>query len=203
MSRDLIGPHIESLIRKRQWKQARVFIEKQLRKEPEDHWLWCRLSGVRYEQRSYQGALEAAEKALEIVPDCPLALWSKAGAVEMLGRANESITLYASLTRRGLEQLKDPDEDANECWEGADWTSGLVADCLFRSAGCLSKVGQRDKAIDMYRAFLSLADLGTRGIYSRKEALDRLNKLVPSKKARRQAALKIMDAQPGLVSSRP
>jgi len=190
-----IGTRIETLIRKSEWKQAQTAIEKQLGKEPDDHWLWARLSAVKYEQRDYQGALEATEKALEIVPDCPLALWSKAGAVEMLGKAEEAMGWYSQLFHRGLEQLKNPDEDANECWEGPDWTSGLTADCVFRTAGCLAKMGRRDNAVGTYRHFLSLVDLGMQGIYSREDALERLNKLVPNKKAKREAAVKVMEKE--------
>jgi tetratricopeptide (TPR) repeat protein len=178
------------LIRKREWKQAQTAIEKQLSQEPEDHWLWARLSGVKYEQRNYQGALQAAEEALKIVPDCPLALWSYANAAEMPGDIEKAMMLYAKLFRRGLQQLRNPDEDANECWEGPDWTSGLVVDCVFRAAGCLAKTAQRDKAVGTYGLFLSLVDLGLQDIYSRKDALKKLNQLVPSKKTRREAAVK-------------
>jgi tetratricopeptide (TPR) repeat protein len=195
MAKDGIANQIESLIRKCDWKQLRALIEKQLGKEPGDHWLWSRLSGAKYEQRDYLGALEAAEKALAIISDCPLALWSKAGAVEMLGKTDEARNLYARLFRRGLQQLKNPDADANECWEGPDWTSGLMADCMFRIAGCLAKTGQRDQAIEMYGRFLSQGDLGTQSIYSREDALDRLKKLVPSKKAKREAAVKMMEKE--------
>src|SRR5881227_2462785 len=114
---------IETLIGKGNWKSAQLVIQKQLAKEPLDHWLWARLSAVKYEQRDYQGALEAAEEALKIVPDCPLAIWSKAGALDILGRTVEAMASYAQLLHRGLGQLKNPDEDAEECWEGQDWTS--------------------------------------------------------------------------------
>src|SRR5262249_26328292 len=67
---------IEALLNKGQWRRAEAVIRKQLQDNPEDHWLWARLAGAKYEQREYRGALDAAEKALEIVPDCPLALWS-------------------------------------------------------------------------------------------------------------------------------
>ena len=200
MARDGIGTQIETLIRNGKWKQARTAIEKQLSKEPDDHWLWSRLSGVKYEQRDYQGALEAAEKALEIIPDCPLAHWSKAATVEMLGKTGEAMDLYARLFHRGLEQLENPDSDANECWEGPDWTSGLMADCLFRIAGCLakgqpnprSKLNRKDLAVETYQAFLRLLDLGVPSIYSRDDALVRLKKLVPSKDAKLKAAVKSM-----------
>ena len=91
---------------------------------------------------------------------------------------------------RGLQQLQNPDVDANECWEGPDWTSGLTVDCVFRTAGCLAKMGRRDQAVGTYGLFLSLIDLGLQGIYSRKDALKKLNQLLPNKKTRREAAVK-------------
>jgi tetratricopeptide (TPR) repeat protein len=193
MAKDSIGTQIETLIQKEKWEQAETAIEKQLCKEPEDHWLWSRLSGVKYEKRDYQGALAAAEKALEIVPDCPLALWSKAGALEVRGKVDEAMMLYLQLARRGLEELKNPDQDADECWEGPDWTSALMADCVFRLAGGMAKTGKRDKAVETYRHFLGLGDLGIQGIYSHADALEMLNKLVRSKKARREAVVKMME----------
>jgi predicted Zn-dependent protease len=101
MTGNRIGNQIEALVRKSQWKQAQAVIEKQLAKEPGDHWLWARLSGVKYEQRDYPGALQAAKKALQIVADCPLALWSKAGALEMLGKPGQAMRLYSQLVHRG------------------------------------------------------------------------------------------------------
>jgi tetratricopeptide (TPR) repeat protein len=170
---------IETLIERGAWKSAQSAIEKQLRNEPDDHWLWSRLSGVKYEQRDYQGALEAAEKALEIVSDCPLALWSYAGALDMLGRTKEAGRVYAQLHNRGLEDLKNPDEDADACWEGADWTRGLVMDCIFRIAGGLAKIGGRDEAVDWYKRFLTLLDYeAQQGIYSRADAMAKLKKLM-------------------------
>ena len=193
MAADKIGAAIETLIRNSKWKQAEDSIWKQLHKTPDDHWLWSRLSGVRYEQKDYKGALEAAEKALEIVSDCPLALWSKANAVEMLDRTGEAVELYLALFNGGLQQLKNPNEDANECWEGSDWTSGLMADCVFRIAGCFAKTGKRDEAIKWYTNFLTLGNWKVKGIYSRRDALERLNRLVPSKSAKREAAVKMME----------
>ena len=183
MAGNRIGTRIETLIRKREWKQAQTIIEKQLGREPEDHWLWARLSGVKYEQRNYQGALQAAEKALQIVPDCPLAQWSYASAAELLGDTEKAMMSYANLFQRGLQQLQNPDADANECWEGPDWTSGLAVDCVFRTAGCLAKIGRQDKAVGTYGTFLSLVDLGMQGIYSHEDALKKLHKLVPNKKS--------------------
>ena len=183
MASTRIETRIESLIAERKWESAQKAVEKQLGKEPDDHWLWSRLSGVKYERQDYRGALDAAEKALNIVPDCPLALWSRAGALDMLGRTKEAGKIYIQLTRRGLEELNDPDEDANDCWEGADWTRCLVVDCIFRTADCLAKIGKRKEAAEWYHRFLNLLDFGMQGIYSREDATARLKKLPSAKKA--------------------
>jgi len=185
-----IGTRIEKLIADGDWASARNAIEKHLDHEPDDHWLWSRLSAVKHEQRDYQGALEAANKALEIVPDCPLALWSYAGALDMLGRTTEAGKIYARLLRRGLEELNKPDDDAEECWEGPDWTRGLVVDCIFRSARCLEKIGEKDMAVELYRHFLNQLLFGIQGIHSRKDAVARLKKLAPTKNGKPEAAMK-------------
>lgn len=199
MVKNRFGTQLEGLLRDEKWKAAQVLLEKQLSKEPEDHWLWSQLSAVKYEQREYEGALQDAEKALDFVPDCPLALWSKANAVEMLGKTSEAIHLYSQLYERGRRQLKHPDDDANECWEGPEWTTGLISDCLFRLAGCLAKNNQRDQAIQMYLDFLkhlyvlNLLNLRTPGIYSREDAQERLKKLTRNKTVRRAAMVKEME----------
>jgi tetratricopeptide (TPR) repeat protein len=168
---------IETLIGNGEWDAAQEAIEKELAKEPDDHWLWSRLSGVRYEQHDYDGALEAARKAVKIVPDCPLALWSKAGALDMLGRIPEAARIYRRLFQRGLQELKNPDEDAEECWEGPEWTRALMVDSLFRFALCLEKVGMKDMAAKVYCRFLDSLDMGQQGIYSAEDAKRRLRRL--------------------------
>jgi tetratricopeptide (TPR) repeat protein len=198
MATKRIGPQIEELIADEAWGQAQTVIEKQLAKEPHDHWLWSRLSAVKYEQRDYQGALADAEKALEIVPDCPLAQWDYAGALDMLGRPKEALAVYRDLFHRGDEQLETPDEDAEECWEGKEWTAGLITDCAFRAAGCLAKLGDPVAAEDLYRIFLAMVE-NAPGIYSRKDAEARLKKLqrqkaVLSPKELRQKVMELVGA---------
>ena len=176
------GKRIETLIAAANWGKARKALETLLAKEPDDHWLWSRLSGVKYEQRDYEGALDAANKALAIVPDCPLAIWSKANALDMLGTTNQAKKAYLGLLRRGVEELKAPGDDAEECWEGEQWTYGLTMDCLFRLAGCWAKLDKKDIACTLYLKFLDLLDRsrsGKQSIYSRQDALARLKELVP------------------------
>ncbi|HLN32758.1 MAG TPA: hypothetical protein VK395_33825 [Gemmataceae bacterium] len=183
---------IETLIERGDWKTAQGVIEKQLQKKTNDHWLWSRLSAVKYELRDYRDALDAAQKALTIVPDCPLALWSYANAAEMVGETYGAFILYRKLARRGVQQLREPDADANECWEGPDWTAGLIADCVFRAALCMEKNKRGDLAAEGYREYLSLIEADSRipSIYSREDAIEKLKELMPNESDRREAAMK-------------
>lgn len=188
------GKRIETLIAAEQWKKAQKAIEKQLEKEPDSHWLWSRLSCVKYEQRDYQAALDAAQRALAIVSDCPLALWDQANALDMLGRSKEAGLIYSQLIRRGFQEIKEPDEDANECWEGEQWTWELVVDCMFRIAGCLAKTGAAEEAVEWYQHFLFFLRHGIQGIYTEEDALAALKKLAPAKtKAKKETALKELE----------
>jgi tetratricopeptide (TPR) repeat protein len=194
---------IETLIERNDWAEARRAIEAELAKDPDDHWLWARLSGVKYEQRDYQGTREAAEKALEIVPDCPLAHWSMAGALDMLGQTAAAGKGYAMLVRRGIEELLEPDEDAKECWEGPAWTSGLVMDCIFRGARCQERLGNRPRAVELYEDFINLLDYHRmqQGIHTREEAAVRLKKLGSRKEVKQDAMKRVRDMAEALETT--
>ena len=69
-----------------------------------------------YEQRRYALALKYAEKAFAEVPSCPLVLWDYAGALQMLGRHNEALDLYARIVTRGVDRIAN-----GECGEGRAW----------------------------------------------------------------------------------
>lgn len=188
------GKRIETLIAAEQWKKAQKAIERQLADEPDSHWLWSRLSCVKYEQRDYQGALDAAQRALAIVPDCPLALWDQANALDMLGKTKEAGLIYSRLFRRGFQEIKEPDEDAEECWEGEQWTWALVVDCIFRIAGCLAKTGASDEAIVCYQHFLFFLRHGIQGIYTIEDGMAALRKLMPAQeKVDKEIALKQLE----------
>jgi tetratricopeptide (TPR) repeat protein len=175
------GKRIESLIAAEQWQKAQKAIQKQLANAPDNHWLWSRLSCVQYEQCDYQGALDAAHRALAIIPDCPLALWDQANALDMLGRTKEAGRVYSRLLRRGFQQIKEPDEDAEECWEGEQWTWALVVDCIFRIADCLAKTGAPEEAVVLYQSFLFFLRHGVQGIYTIEDGMAELKKLMPDK----------------------
>jgi tetratricopeptide (TPR) repeat protein len=173
----LVVNPLEAFLAEQAWPAALKEIDRQLQQDPDNHWLLSRRSDVLYEMWNYESARQAAEQALAVVPDCPLALWSYAGALDMLGRTEDAGGVYIHLIHRGAQQLSDPDADADECWEDAQWTLGLVADCMFRIAGCLARLQRTAQAFRLYAHFLSIHVLGARGLYSRKEAVTKIAQL--------------------------
>jgi tetratricopeptide (TPR) repeat protein len=96
-------------------------------KKPEDHKIVIRLSLVQYERRQYAEALERAKEAARLRPDCPLATWAKACAIQMLNRHRDSLSLFDQLTKIKPEVLSN-----SCCVGGKARANGLIADAIYR-----------------------------------------------------------------------
>lgn len=151
---------VEALVESEDWKGARRAIRGALRKRPESHWLLSRLALTYYEELDYGEALEYDSRALGLSPDCPLALWGHAGALNLLGRQREALRIYSRLIGRGVESIA-----YGECGEGLAWARGLVADCFYRMAKCYKSLGRRKRAVELYEKHLAQRGPGCRSIY--------------------------------------
>jgi tetratricopeptide (TPR) repeat protein len=152
---------IERLIRAEDWPAARLAVRAKLRSCPRDHWLLTRLGLTYYEERRYKQALKYSLRALEEVPNCPLALWDYAGSLEMLGQTEEALKAYLVLVRRGIQQIAFGD-----CGEGIAWARGLIADCHYRMAHCHTALQRPKMAIKSLKSHIGLRGPGCRSIYS-------------------------------------
>jgi tetratricopeptide (TPR) repeat protein len=92
---------IEAAIADEDWSGARALIVAELKKTPQDHWLLARLSTTYYEERQYSKALEIIERALRLMPNCPLALWDHAGTLSAVGRPRDALKIYSRLIKKG------------------------------------------------------------------------------------------------------
>jgi len=151
---------IASLIAARSWPRAEKQIRLELKTQPESHWLWERLSAIRYQRRKYADALEFANKALEIMPQCSLALWDKAEALAILGQTSAAMAIYDKLCRGSIAAImKEP------CSEGVTWARGIVADSCYRLGRLYAKGGKKTKALKCLRRSLSLRASGAKSVY--------------------------------------
>lgn len=141
-------------------------LRRQLKQEPNHHWLLTRLSSVLYERRRYASAVKYAEKAFAAVPTCPLVLWDYAGALQMLGRHQEALDLYARIVTRGVSRIA-----TGECGEGRGWARGLVADTHYRASISLAALGNKKASASAFEQCLDERGPGCYSIYR----LDELN----------------------------
>lgn len=155
-----MSEEIEQAIAEEDWDSARALILAALFEKPDSHWLLTRLGLTYYEQRNYSKALEYSELALELAPECPLALWDYAGSLEMLGRTAEALSGFRKLVFRGIEPIAYGD-----CGEGLSWARGLVADCHYRMAHCYIRLGRRRRAVAEFRRHLTLRGPMCESIY--------------------------------------
>lgn len=163
---------INASLERSDWTAARRLTRAQLRREPTNHWLLTRLSLTYYEQHDYHRALRYSREAIKSAPRCPLVLWDYAGALDMLGRKKEALRLFRRIARRGVQSIA-----SGLCGEGLAKARGLVADCLYREAGCYSDLGNRARATKAYRSHLRLRGPGCRSIYPIRDVRRELSKL--------------------------
>lgn len=162
---------IESLIERGRWADARKRIERELKSDPENHWLLTQLGVTLYEEQRYREALVPLLKSLEIVPDCPLTLWNVAGTLDALGESKEALSIYTWLL-----QSKQT-ADADQCWESEEWADALKTDCVYRAALCLQHLGQAESAERFFRQYIDLLLAGRNGMYSLEDAARHIREL--------------------------
>jgi tetratricopeptide (TPR) repeat protein len=128
---------INDLFMKEEWIEARKIILKLLRSEPNDHFLFTRLSTTYFEEKKYKKALEYVQKALRISPHCPLVLWDYAGTLDMLGRSKDALKVYKSLLKMGVSRL-----GYGEDGEGVRYARTMINDCRYRIGLLYASMGK-------------------------------------------------------------
>ncbi len=162
---------IETLIQEGDWEAARTGIQLELAGEPDNHWLLTQLGVTFYEQGRYREALVPLSASLKLVPDCPLTLWNVAGALDALGKPEKAVPIYTWL----LGSKRTVEDDS--CWESAEWTEALKADCLYRIGACFQQMSHPETAELCYREYIDLLLAGVAGIYSIDDAATRIREL--------------------------
>jgi tetratricopeptide (TPR) repeat protein len=156
---------IERLVAEAKWAQARTRIQEELVFHPTDHWLWLTLSLTYYEDKDYAKALECSQRALQLEPACPLALWHYAGSLYMTGQETAALTMWAMLLARDVEEVA-----YGEHGEGLDWALQLLNDVHYRMGRCYAFLGEKEQARASFRKYLHNRQHGVTSLYDAKEA---------------------------------
>jgi len=154
---------IESLIAQKQWARARESIHEALEDAPTDHLLWLTLSLTYYEEKKYEKALQCSQRAVELQPSCPLALWHFAGALFMNGREDPALVIWTILRDMDLEAVA-----YGECGEGMDWALQLVNDVHYRIGRYYEWKEEHAQARTSFEKYLHNREHGVGSIYNKK-----------------------------------
>jgi tetratricopeptide (TPR) repeat protein len=155
---------IEQLVERKQWKKARALIQEELVSAPTDHWLWLTLSLTYYENKRYEKALACSRRAVELQPDCPLALWHYAGSLYMSGREPAALAIWTILLNTEL-----PEVAYGECGEGMDWALRLINDVHYRMGRLFQRRGDLALARASFEKYLHNRAHGVASTYDEEQ----------------------------------
>ena len=117
-------------------------------------------------------ALKYAIKSLDLYPNCPLAQWDLAGALDMLKEHRKAIEIRKKLLRRGVEKIA-----FNQCGEGLLWAERMVNDCRYKIGRGYYILGKKKLAIKYLKAHLAHRRAGLPSLYSRQQVKRELSDL--------------------------
>jgi tetratricopeptide (TPR) repeat protein len=151
---------IAELLDKKKWSAARRRITDELLSAPTNHWLWMQLSVTYYEQKNYDKALLCSRRAVELSPDCALALWHYASDLAMSDHEQAALAIWIILLDMDLETIA-----YGEGGEGMDWALQLINDVHFRMGRLYQHRGQIEPARVSFEKYLHNRGHGVGSIY--------------------------------------
>jgi tetratricopeptide (TPR) repeat protein len=156
--------NIERLLAAEKWQLAQGLLHRELIHGPTDHWLWMMLSQTYYEQLEYDTALECAKRAVELAPECPLALWHYGGCLSMVGQERAALAVWTLILNRDLHEVAQ-----GECGEGEKWAMQLLNDVHYRMGQVHYFLGEDDLARLSFEKYLHNRQHGVGSLYDSKE----------------------------------
>jgi tetratricopeptide (TPR) repeat protein len=166
-----ISKQIDLLFDHENYQNARKILLKELKGNPNDHWLLTRISTTFYEEKKYKKALEFSQKAIQLAPNCPLTQWDHASDLEMTGDVKKAIKIWLRLLSMDTEKIAN-----GLCGEGIARAKALQMDCAFRLGIAYRDLKNPKESKKYFDLHLNLRYPGNCSIYRRKYAIERIKK---------------------------
>jgi len=163
---------INKYIMNEEWENAKLILEDIFTKMPDDHWIITQLAEVNYEMHNYDLALQLAEKAILLAPNCPLVINDYANMLYIHENYSESINLWKRLLKKGAKRIAK-----DECGEGINAAVSLLNDCRFRIAVAYQHINDIKSAIHYLKLHLKNRRRGIFSNFTKSEVLKRIEKL--------------------------
>jgi tetratricopeptide (TPR) repeat protein len=121
------SPKVQQAVDEMNWQKVRSQVQEELVFKPMDHWLWLTLGLAYYEEKEYEKALTCSKRAVELAPNCALALWHYAGSLYMTGHEPSALVIWTLILNMEIEEVA-----YDEHGEGMDWALQLINDVHYR-----------------------------------------------------------------------
>jgi tetratricopeptide (TPR) repeat protein len=132
------------------WVELKTFLQTWLEEEPDDHWIVLQIAETNYQLKNNAEALKYAEKAFNLAPVCPLAIWEYAETLVINGKNDAAARLYKILIRKGVNRIA-----FGECGEGIRTAKGMVNDSIYVLGLIYAKKGEFKLAEKYVRRYIS------------------------------------------------
>lgn len=164
----------DALLRAERWEDLEDHLREIIREDPKNHWAVTNIAMACNEQRRYREAKEWSDLAYGLDPRCPLVRWDRACIYAHLGDAQRAIAFWESIVQTSEREIQE-----NPCWESAEWTKRMLADCWYRLCIAYLREWRFPESEDAQERYKKLVALGAPSIYTPHEldhALERILK---------------------------
>lgn len=154
------------------YHSAIVLLKEELARLPDDHWLNAQLAISYYELRDYKAAIQFSEKAVQLSPNCPLALDYHASILLANEKVEEALHIWNNLLDKDVNEIA-----YGECGEGIRFAKSLLNDVRFSIGDAYVELNNKEKALYYYRSHLANRQKGIFSNVKRSEVLKEIEKI--------------------------
>lgn len=156
------------------YEGAKKLLHKEIKKTPSDHWLYAQLSISYYELFDYKTALEHVEKAINLSPDCPLALDYYATILFANNRTEEALSIWNKLLNLGIDEIAH-----GQCGEGIRFAKSLINDIQYMVGEVYVELNEKDKALNYYKLHLQNRQRGVFSNFTKRQVEKKIKNIEP------------------------
>ena len=151
---------------------AQELLLSSIKKFPNEHLFFAQLSVINYELGDDKNAIEYAEKALKIKPNCQLAQNYYAVALQATDKDTQAIEIWLSLLNRSIKDLA-----FNDCGEGIRNAKSLQNDIRFNLGVSYFAIDNKEKAKFYFNEHLKNRKQGQFSNFTQKNVIEYLKDL--------------------------
>jgi len=154
------------------WENAKVLIENEIIKFPNEYFLITSLSKVYYNLKSFDKSLKLAKEAFEIEPNDVLVLYDYACVLAAHNKNEKALKYWNIILNKNINDIA-----YGQFGEGLKWAKSIINDSRFRKSLCLIEVGELKEAKQLIVKHLKDRKRGIYSDFTKKQILKKKDEL--------------------------